>query len=105
MRRTGHLNLAAFEAKASQAAAFLKGLSNERRLMILCRLADREYSVGELAVAVGLSQSALSQHLSKLREGNLVVTRRKAQTIYYRLAKGPAKRLLQTLAAIFCPSE
>ena len=105
MRRTAPLDLAGFEAKASQAAELLKALGNERRLMILCRLVDREYAVGELAEAVGLSQSALSQHLAKLRHGKMVATRRMAQTIYYRMAPGPAKRVLKTLAAIFCPPE
>ena len=95
MRRTASLDLVAFEAKAAQAAELLKALGNERRLMILCRLVDREYAVGELAEVVGLSQSALSQHLAKLRESKMVVTRRVAQTIYYRLAQGPAKRVLK----------
>ena len=72
---------------AAAAARLLKLVANERRLLILCRLASAgEASVGELARIVGLSQSALSQHLAKLRRDSLVRTRRDAQTIYYSLA-------------------
>ena len=105
MRQTAHLDLARFEKKAGEAAALLRALGNRRRLMVLCRLAEGERSVGELAKAVRLSQSALSQHLAKLRDGGLVATRRDGQTIHYRLASGPAARVLETLAAIYCPPE
>jgi ArsR family transcriptional regulator len=92
-----------FERSAGQAASLLKGLANHRRLMILCALADGERSVGELAGEVGLGQSALSQHLARLRVLAIVAARREAQTIYYRVADPAASRLLETLAAIFCP--
>ena len=68
------------QAKAREAGALLKAMGNERRLLILCQLAGGEKSVGELEEAIDLSQSALSQHLARLRKDGLVRTRRKAQT-------------------------
>nr|CAD30329.2 negative transacting factor [Rhizobium etli] len=65
------------------AAALLSAMANPKRLLILCSLVKGEVAVGVLATQVGLSQSALSQHLSKLRAQKLVKTRRDAQTIYY----------------------
>ncbi|MFA6266187.1 MAG: metalloregulator ArsR/SmtB family transcription factor, partial [Pseudolabrys sp.] len=79
--------MARLERKAAEAASLLKLMANENRLLILCRLAiTGELSVGALAGAVSLSQSALSQHLAKMRDDGLVATRRDAQTIYYRIA-------------------
>jgi DNA-binding transcriptional ArsR family regulator len=90
--------------KAGEAAQLLKLLANENRLLILCRLAlARELSVNDLADAVGLSQSALSQHLAKMRADGLLATRRDAQTIYYRIADPNAARLLALLKSIYCP--
>ena len=92
------------ERSAGEAAAFLKLLANEHRLLILCRLAaEREMSVGALGAAVGLSQSALSQHLAKMREDALVATRREAQTVLYRIADKNVARVLTLLKSIFCP--
>ena len=90
-------------AQSERAAELLKALSNAQRLRVLCMLAEAELSVGEINAGVALSQSALSQHLSVLREHDLVQTRRDAQTVYYRLADGPAKALIATLHDIFCP--
>ena len=87
---------------AADAARLLKALSNSSRLMVLCSLAQGELSVGEINARVPLSQSALSQHLGVLRRDGLVNTRRSAQVIYYRLADGPAERLIETLHDIFC---
>jgi len=90
--------------KASEAVQLLKLLANENRLLILCRLAlARELSVNDLADAVGLSQSALSQHLAKMRAEGLLATRREAQTVYYRIADPNAARLLALLKSIYCP--
>jgi ArsR family transcriptional regulator len=94
-----------FAAKAGEAAALLKALAHEARLMVLCQLVEGEHSAGALQVSSGLSQSALSQHLAKLREEGLVATRREAQTIYYRLADPNVERVLATLAAIYCPPK
>ena len=102
--RDADVGMAEFERKASEAASLLKLLANENRLLILCRLVKaREVSVSELADAVGLSQSALSQHLAKMREEGLVDTRREAQTVYYRIANPDAARLLSLLKNIYCP--
>lgn len=87
---------------AAQAAAFLKLLGNEQRLVILCALLDGPLSVGEINARVALSQSALSQHLAALREGRLVTTERQAQTIYYSLPKGAVRRTLALLHDMFC---
>jgi len=97
------LELHELEGKAGQAAQLLKLLANERRLLILCALASGEASVGTLAKKAGLGQSALSQHLAKMREEKLVETRREAQTVFYRIADPKAGRLLRTLKDIYCP--
>jgi ArsR family transcriptional regulator len=96
---------ALFEESAGKAAALLRLLGNEKRLMVLCQLADEELSVSALQARVGLSQSALSQHLALLREQGVVATRRESQTIYYRIADHAALRVIQTLAELFCPPE
>jgi|SRR5674476_1069423 DNA-binding transcriptional ArsR family regulator len=96
--------IASLERKAAQAAQLLKLLANENRLLILCRLVlAHEMSVNDLAEAVGLSQSALSQHLAKMREDGLLATRRQAQTVFYRIADPNAARLLALLRNIYCP--
>jgi len=96
--------MAELERKAAEAAGLLKLLANENRLLILCRLAmAREMSVNGIADAVGLSQSALSQHLAKMREDGLLATRREAQTVFYRIADPNAARLLKLLKDIYCP--
>jgi DNA-binding transcriptional ArsR family regulator len=96
--------ITSFEDKAAEAAKLLKQLANEHRLLVLCRLvAEREMTVGDIAEAIGLSQSALSQHLAKMRDDGLVATRRDGQTIYYRLADKNVGRVLTLLKNIFCP--
>lgn len=95
----------AFERNALQAADLLRALANERRLMILCKLVEwGEANVGRLAEAVSLSQSALSQHLAKMREEGVVTFRRDAQTVWYRIADARAEELLATLHRLFCHS-
>ena len=87
---------------APQAASLMNALGNESRLMILCTLTEGERSVGELNSVVPLSQSALSQQLARLRQQGLVDTRRESQTIHYRLADGPARRIIELLHDIYC---
>ncbi|QKK27253.1 ArsR/SmtB family transcription factor [Rhizobium hidalgonense] len=82
-------------------ASFLSAMGNAKRLHILHLLTDGEVSVTVLADEVGLSQSSTSQHLAILREQGLVQTRRAAQTIFYSLQSGSARRMLDTLADIF----
>lgn len=100
-----NFDITQFQASAKEAASLLRALGNERRLMILCQLADGERSVGELLPVVGLSQSALSQHLAVLREEGIVATRREAQVIWYRIADPAALKVVATLAEIFCPPD
>jgi DNA-binding transcriptional ArsR family regulator len=89
--------------QAGEAAHLLKLLGNESRLLILCFLAVRgEMTVGELVDVVKLSQSALSQHLARLREDGLVTFRRDSQTLHYRVIDQRALRVLQVLKDIFC---
>ena len=83
------------------AAALLSAMANPKRLLILCSLLKGEVAVGVLATQVGLSQSALSQHLSKLRAQKLVKTRRDAQTIYYSSTSEPVMKILATLEDIY----
>ena len=88
---------------AQEAAALLKQLSNQHRLMILCSLIDSELSVTELNSRTNLSQSALSQHLASLRNAGLVQTRREAQTIFYQLQGNEAIQVIRVLKSIYCP--
>jgi ArsR family transcriptional regulator, virulence genes transcriptional regulator len=90
------------EQNARKASALLKAMANERRLLILCHLAQGEKSVGELERLIGLSQSALSQHLARLRRDKLVHTRRAAQTIFYSLAGREAGAIMETLYSLYC---
>jgi len=88
---------------AYEAARLLKLLANEKRLIILCFLATcGEMPVGALVEALGLSQSALSQHLARLRRDGLVLFRRESQTLHYRLADPRVMRVLSVLEEIFC---
>ena len=93
------------QRRAHEASELLKALGNARRLMILCKLMEGEKSVGELVRLVGLSQSALSQHLARLRRDRLVSTRRAAQTIYYTIEGAEVRALLQALHALYCGRE
>lgn len=93
------------EPRAEEAAQLLTAMANPKRLLILCNLLEQERSVSELSKIVGLEQSPLSQHLSKLRALGLVKTRRDGQTIFYRLASEPVTRVLTTLYDIYCLVE
>ena len=93
----------ALEAKAGQVADLLGALANDRRLLILCKLIETgEATVGALADDVGLSQSALSQHLARMREEGIVTFRRDAQTLWYRIADPRVETLLATLHRLYC---
>src|SRR5690606_5613300 len=92
-------------AAADQAGALLRSLGNRHRLLILCQLVEGERSVGELVAFIGQRQSTVSQHLALLRHEGLVRTRREGQTIWYAIASDPARRVLETLYAIYCSGE
>ena len=95
-------SLRRLEKNAHKACDLLGAMANTSRLMILCQLADSEKSVSDLQPLIGLSQSALSQHLAVLRRKHLVRTRRAGQSIYYSLASGEAASIMETLHAQFC---
>jgi ArsR family transcriptional regulator, virulence genes transcriptional regulator len=96
-------DLATFEANATRVADILRALANERRLMLLCKLVEwGEASVGSLGQAVGLSQSATSQHLAKMREEGIVDFRRDGQTLWYRVAEQRTELLLGYLQKLYC---
>jgi ArsR family transcriptional regulator len=93
----------AVESKAAGLAALLRALANERRLRILCRLMESgEMTVTTLADGVGLSQSALSQHLARMRDEGIVTCRRDGQTIWYRIADRRIEQLYLALDTLFC---
>jgi DNA-binding transcriptional ArsR family regulator len=96
------MNLSELQSKAGAAEAMLKAVANRNRLVILCELLKGERSVGALQIAIGLSQSALSQHLARLREDKLVATRRESQTIYYSLSSKPVTCLIGLLYQLYC---
>ena len=96
------MDIKTVEDNVDIAAGLLKALSNEKRLTIICALYKGEKSVGELEEIVGLSQSALSQHLARLRRDGLVDTRREAQTIYYSMQDKATQSLLKCLSEIYC---
>lgn len=97
------MDLSTFEAKAGEVADMLKAIGNCRRLMVLCKLVEHgERPVTDLAGDVGLSQSALSQHLAKMREEGLVSFRRERQTLWYRISDPRTETLLSTLYQLYC---
>jgi len=99
------MNVEELTPKAAQAESFLKALANRHRLMILCELHKGETAVSQLQRALGLSQSSLSQHLARLREDELVKTRRESQVIHYSLANDDVSRMIALLYELFCAEE
>lgn len=95
-------SLDALSRKAGEAAAFLRLLASEHRLLLLCSLLDGEASVGSLAARTGASQPNISQHLAKLRAMGMVATRREGTTIYYRLADPTVRPIVAALHQRFC---
>lgn len=104
MKKIPVSDASALDEHAEEAAALLRALANPRRLRVLCLLTEGECTVGGIhAHLPALSQSALSQHLAKLRKDGLVVARREAQTMWYSLRPGPAEQVVATLYRIYCP--
>jgi DNA-binding transcriptional ArsR family regulator len=99
------MNLEALQHKAGAAETLLKTVANKRRLVILCQLLGGEKSVSALRGAIGSSQSALSQHLARLRADEIVTTRRESQTIYYSLASDPVTKLIGLLYELYCAPD
>ncbi len=99
------MELKRIQENARRASTLLKAMSNQHRLMILCQLVPGEKCVGDLEQIIGLSQSALSQHLARLRRDGLVRTRRMAQTIYYSLEGEEASAVIETLYGLYCSAD
>lgn len=87
---------------ARKASGFLKALSHENRLLLLCLLAERERSVTELENILSLRQPAVSQQLARLRLDNLVATRREGKTVYYSLANDAVRKMISVIYNIYC---
>lgn len=102
MEHNGDIDLEQMSRSAERASSLMKTLGHRDRLMILCHLAGGEKSVGQIADLLEISQSPLSQHLSRMRKEGLVETRREAQTIYYTLKSGEAGRIVEVLYELFC---
>ena len=103
MIETDTMDLQALEASAGEASDLLKALSNPHRLLILCQLEGGERQVSQLQAGSGLSQSALSQHLARLREDGLVAARREGVAVFYSIANPAALKVIGVLAEIYCP--
>ena len=102
MTELAAIDITEMRDNAGQAADLLKAMSNQNRLLILCHLGEKEMSVTELNNFVDLSQSSLSQHLARLRQDNLVKTRRESQTIFYSIANPSVVKLIGFLHSEFC---
>lgn len=101
--KMSRLNTRALERQAKDVAALMRMLANEHRLLIVCKLVEfGEVKVGTLAEDIGLSASALSQHLTKLKAEGVVSARRDSQTIWYRIADRRVEELFSTLHRLFC---
>lgn len=97
------MDLTSFEKKAETVAGLLKAMGNGRRLMLMCKLVEHgEMTAGDLAREVGLSQSACSQHLGKMRQEGLVAFRRESQTLWYRIADPRTETLMASLYQLYC---
>lgn len=97
-------DISRLQESAGEAAEMLRLLANENRLLILCQLAmAKEMPVGSLAERLKLGQSALSQHLAKMRQEGLLATRREGTTVFYRIGDAKVRRVLNLLKNIYCP--
>ena len=100
------VDLSSMQSRVEDASRLLKALANAQRLRVLCLLVGGEMSVGQINEQLpDLSQSALSQHLAKLRDEDMVSTRREAQTVWYTLPEGPAHVIIAALYAIYCAND
>ena len=97
--------LEALMRNARDASDLLKALSHESRLLVLCLLAEKERSVGELEQILALRQPTVSQQLARLRLDGLVDTRRDGKTVYYSIADDDVRRVIEVIYAIFCESR
>ena len=99
------MNIDELSATAEQASDLLRILSNQKRLLILCKLVEGEKSVSQLQEETGLGQSTVSQQLAKLRGEKLVSARRQAQSVYYTFASPEALAVIETLYRVYCEDD
>jgi len=90
---------------ATQAAAFLKGLSSQHRLVILCQLSEGEKCVSDLINSTGLAQTSMSQHLKKLQDEGIITHRREHRTLFYSIDNVEALEIMQILYKKFCAKD
>lgn len=102
MDNTKNSSIEVMKRNAAKAEAMLKLLANGKRLMILCNIVKEAKSVGELVELVGLSQSAVSQHLAKMRAQGLVEADKRGKAVYYRISNVEVEAILSTLYLIYC---
>lgn len=105
MEFDGEFDLGQMTKAADKASALMKTLGHKGRLMVLCQLAGGEKSVGELSESLGMPQSPLSQHLSRMRKEGLVSTRREAQTIFYSLQADEVGKIIECLYGLYCATD
>ncbi len=103
MRIFASMNIVDIDNTATAATDLLKALASPNRIRILCHLVDGEKSVGRIALAIGVREATVSQHLSLLRRDRVVSCRRSGQTVFYTLVNPTARRLLDVLHELFCP--
>lgn len=102
---TTSIDVQQMQKNAGEAATLLKSLAHPSRLLVLCALVNREHTAGELEELTGLSQSAISQHLARLRHSGIVSTRRDAQWITYSLCCPQVRQLIGALHTLYCPDN
>lgn len=105
MQSSDKMDRQALAQNSKKAAAFLKTMANDKRLLILCLLSQREYSVSELESELGVRQPTLSQQLAILREEGLVQTRRDGKSMYYMLASPEVEAVMELLYQLFCAED
>ncbi len=97
-----NLSIEVMKKNALKAETMLKLLANSRRLLILCFLLDKEYTVNELSELIAISQPALSQHLAKMRSEGIIASEKRGTSSYYRINKPEVEAILSTLYLIYC---
>ncbi len=101
-RKSDMIDIDALQVRANEATSLLSAMCNEKRLMILCQLIERERTVNELAELVGAAQPTVSQHLGLLRREGLITARHDGRTRFYTLAGNEAREILGTLQSLYC---
>lgn len=105
MAQTKNYDLIAHDSDIERAAFALKAMSHPLRLKILCAVGEQELAVQEIVDFVGTTQSNVSQHLAKLRDKDILASRRDANRIYYRVKDDRTLRLVEMMRDVFCSSE